>query len=132
MMSFNSVSLFTRSGHPKILRLQKNFDFPNPSEWKFYPGEMVLAWIEEDKFQARVEAVDSAFLEVKADDTGEVSRVQWVEVTKCMKAGDFVEVVAGIHTGRKGFVVEDPDDIDVSIVETLEKPSPTSPAQVQV
>jgi transcription antitermination factor NusG len=117
-ISTEAHSLFLQSPHPLILACNRRNNFPNPAEWNLSPGELVHALSDDGKEigLGHICKVDSRYAEVELK-SGELLNLDWHNVGKYIRVGDFVEVVAGAHTGRKGFV-DHVDGCDISIIET--------------
>lgn len=117
-ISTEAHSLFLQSPHPLILACNRRNDFPNPAEWNLFPGELVHALSDDGKKVGlgHICQVNSKYAEVELK-SGELLGLDWYNVDKYIRVGDFVEVVAGVHSGRKGFV-DHVDHCDISIIET--------------
>jgi hypothetical protein len=118
-ISTEAHSLFLQSPHPLIVACNRRNNFPNPAEWNLFPGELVHALSDDGKRigLGHICKVDSRYAEVELK-SGELLNLDWYNIGKYIQVGDFVEVVAGAHSGRKGFV-DHVDDRDISIIETL-------------
>ncbi|KAJ3764807.1 hypothetical protein FB446DRAFT_795698 [Lentinula raphanica] len=88
---------------------------PIPSFWKFEPGEQVLVHSDEGRRIGKVLTSvhnDSRSIPVcEVDVEGEICAVPVANLEKDIILGQYVEVLAGVHIGKKGFVVGKSDTL---------------------
>lgn len=106
-------SLFQLSQHPVIL----SSTFPQPQEWIFEEGDQVI--VRSSGELVTITAVEPSHLEACYSHGLGTIAVQWSDVRKAIKVGDYVEVTSGSLIGAAGWV----DCIDEVIVHILEKVS---------
>ena len=92
MIPSESMPLFCQSSHPLLRRAA----MPLPEYWQFEAGESV--WISSPNGS---ELIPATIVQTDTAD-GIQSRLFILDV----KPGHYMEIVAGVHTGRNSFVVE--------------------------
>ncbi|KAK0223276.1 hypothetical protein IW262DRAFT_1458278 [Armillaria fumosa] len=84
---------------------------PMPKHWYFCKGDVILA---NSMTLGTVKRIQRTAVEIKIEGVGR-RWYAWLEVIKMFHLGDYVEVFAGEHKGRSGFVqgIHDPVLVDI-------------------
>uniref|UniRef100_A0A8H8CGN4 Chromatin elongation factor SPT5 n=1 Tax=Psilocybe cubensis TaxID=181762 RepID=A0A8H8CGN4_PSICU len=107
-MPFHYFRLFQQSTHSSL----DSSYMLRPTEWKFEPGEAILAASIEgsQSREASVVAIHPYYLEVAytthdSHNIADTSLVPWIRVTKLFQLGDYVSVQSGENQGVEGWLI---------------------------
>uniref|UniRef100_A0A8H8CLI2 NGN domain-containing protein n=1 Tax=Psilocybe cubensis TaxID=181762 RepID=A0A8H8CLI2_PSICU len=107
-MPFRYFRLFQQSTHSSL----DSSYMLRPTEWKFEPGEAILAASIEgsQSREASVVAIHPYYLEVAytthdSHNIADTSLVPWIRVTKLFQLGDYVSVQSGENQGVEGWLI---------------------------
>lgn len=112
-ISWQHHTLFMLSGHPLVLDSPP----PRPTEWSFTENDKVI--MASSKKQGILVSIETEYAQIEFDSEG-VHRLPWHNIRKYFVVGEYVQITAGRHHGKSGWVTKVEDETAWIFIDTPE------------